>query len=545
MKAKAHKWVSLLAALAIASTLAACQGKSSSETAGGSPSGSSGASPSSSASAPQEHRTLTVEVFDRGKPGQPDLNNNFWTKYINDNFGKQFNVTVNFVPVPRAQEVDKLNVLMAAGQAPDIVFTYNQGVVYNYVQQGGLAELDSALQQYGSTLVNYLGDDVLKYGKFNGKQYAIPGKRTVLAGMNTFIRKDWLDKLGLPVPTTPEQFYDTMVAFKEKNPGNVSGVIPFGYALQPAYPGLGYIPEAFKPSSLTEEQFATLQTQSIWLSNWNLPGFEDAVKYMNKMYNAGLISPNFAIDKDGKLLDADVSNGKVGAFITNWDGPYRTAPGTLANLKKNVPGAELIPIDPWQNDAGKHPKNGYSPNGMYIIIPKSSKNVDLAIQYLNWMADSKVTLFLQNGEEGVDYNMVDGIPKQTGTTNSGDKMMTVANNLDYDLLSNGIELGDPDKNAAAISAGYPGFEKEVENALKVGMTDYYSLYYYSQPNAADAKYNATLTNLSAQMLAKLIAAKPSDVDGLYKSLVQQYMDQGGKEVMDEFVKNYKAQNGQG
>ncbi|WP_274469096.1 MULTISPECIES: extracellular solute-binding protein [unclassified Paenibacillus] len=529
-----------LAGLLIASTLSACTSNSSTGTSATSTASATQAAATAGAS--KEHRTLTVEVFDRGKPGQPDLNNNYWTKYINDNFGKQFNATVKFVSVPRAQEVDKLNVLMAAGQAPDITFTYNQGVVYNYVQQGGLAELDSVLKQYGPVLTKYLGDDVLKYGKFNGKQYSVPGKRTVLAGSNTFIRKDWLDKLGLPVPTTPQQFYDTMVAFKEKNPGNVSGVIPYGYSLQPLNPGLSLIPEAFKPSNLTEEQFATLQPQSIWLANWSMPGFDKAVQYVNKMYNAGLISPNFATDKDGKLLDADISNGKVGAFQTNWDGPYRTAPGTYTNLVKNVPGAQLIPIDPWQNDAGKHPKNGYSPNGMYIIIPKTSKNVDLAIQYLNWMSDPKVTLFLQNGQEGVDYNMVNGVPKQTGTTNSGDKMMTVANNLDYDILSNGIELGDQKKNDAAISTGYPGYEKDAENALKVGMVDYYANYFYSIPNAADAKNNAALKNLSAQMLAKLIVAKPAEVEGLYKSLVQQYMDQGGKAVEDEFIKNYKAQN---
>lgn len=538
MKVRARRLINVsLAALTIAATLAACQSNSSSGTQ------DSTAGTTSTAATTKEHRTLTVEVFDRGKPGQPDLNNNFWTKYINDHFGKQYNATVKFVSVPRAQEVDKLNVLMASGEAPDISYTYNQAVVYNYVQQGGLAELDPVLKQHGPTLTKYLGDEVLKYGKFNGKQYSVPGKRTVLAGSNTFIRKDWLDKLGLPVPTTAEQFYDTMVAFKEKNPGNVSGVIPYGYSLQPQNPGLSYIPEAFKPSNLTEEQFATLQPQAIWLANWNMPGFDKAVQYMNKMYNAGLISPNFATDKDGKMLDADISNGKVGAFQTNWDGPYRTAPGTYANLAKNVPGAQLIPIDPWQNDAGKHPKNGYSPNGMYIIIPKSSKNVDLAIQYLNWMADPKVTLFLQNGEEGVDYNMVNGIPKQTGTTNSGDKMMTVANNLDYDILSNGIELGDQAKNTAAISSGYPGYEKDVENALKVGMVDYYTTYFHSIPNAADAKNNATLKNLSAQMLAKLIVAKPAEVDSLYKTLVQQYMDQGGQAVQDEYIKNYKAQNG--
>ncbi len=527
---KLRSFFASLTTLALATALIGCQSNESSGNQSGTTEDTT------------EHRTLTVEVFDRGKPGQPDLNNNYWTKYINETFGKEHNATVKFVPVPRTQEVDKLNVLMAAGEAPDIVFTYNQGVVYNYAQQGGLAELDSALKEHGSTLTNYLGDDLLKYGNFNGKQYAIPGKRTVLLGMNTFIRKDWLDKLGLPVPTTPEEFYNTMVAFKEKNPGNVSGVIPYGYALQPAYPGLGYIPEAFKPSDLSEKEFATLQTSPGYQDNWNLPGFKQAVQYMNKMYNEGLISQGFATDKDAKQLDADVSNGKVGAFTTNWDGPYRTAPGTLANLKKNVPDAELVPIDPWMNDAGNYPKAGYAPNGMYILIPKASKNVDLAIKYLNWMADPEVTLFLQNGEEGVDYNMVNGVPVQTGTTNSGEKMMTVANNLDYDILSNGIELGDPEKNVAAISAGYPGFEKEVENALKVGSVDYYPPYYYSTPNSADAKYNASLKNVSAQMLAKLITAEPTEVEGLYKTLVDQYMVQGGQAVYDEYVKNYEAQN---
>ncbi|WP_274652873.1 extracellular solute-binding protein [Paenibacillus humicola] len=539
MKVKGSKFIFVsLVTLIIVSTLAACS--SSGKNTSSDTQTSSNTQSTGSDSTPKEHRTLTVEVFDRGKPGQPDLNNNYWTRYINDNFGKQYNATVKFVTVPRSQEVEKLNVLMAAGQAPDIVFTYDSATVYNYVNQGGLTDLGSVLEQHGSALTDYLGDDILKYGQFNGKQYTIPGKRTFLAGFNTFIRKDWLDKLGLPVPTTAEQFYDTMVAFKEKNPGKVSGVIPYGYSLSSSNPGVGDIMEAFKPSNLTEKQFATLQTQL----PWNLPGYDKAVQFMNKMFNEGLISPNFATDKDGKLLDADISNGKVGAFYTNWDGPYRTAPGTYANLKKNVPGAELIPIDPWQNDAGKHPKQGYSPNGMFIFVPKFSKNADLAIQYLNWMVDPKNTLFLQNGKEGEDYNMVNGVPVQTGTTTSGDKMMTVANNLDYDILSNGIELGDPKKNAAAVSSGYPGFEKEVENALKVSMTDYYAPYYFSMPNEADSKYRSQLTNLSAQLLAKLIIAKPAEFDSLYKSSVQQVMDQGGKPVLDEYIKNYDAQNGQ-
>jgi putative aldouronate transport system substrate-binding protein len=550
MKVRVSKLISAaLVTLMVISLLTACASNNNNASTGKNAPPSDAASSNNTQNtannnANQEHRTLTVEVFDRGKPGQPDLNNNYWTQYINDNFGKEFNATVEFVTVPRSEEVQKLNVLMASNDAPDIVFTYDSSTVYKFVQQGGLTDLSSVLEQHGPGLVNYLGDEILKYGQFDGKQYAIPGKRTVLAGFNTFIRKDWLDKLDLPVPTSAEQFYETMVAFKEKNPGNVTGVIPYGYSLNSSNPGIGDVFEAFKPSNLSEKDFATLQAQNVTLPPWNLPGYDSAVQFINKMYNEGLISPNFATDKDGQLLNADISNGKVGAFYTNWDGPYRTAPGTYNNLKENVPGAELIPIDPWQNDAGKHPKQGYSPNGMYILVPKFSKNVDLAIQYLNWMVDPKNTLFLQNGKEGEDYNMVNGVPVQTGTTTEGNKMMTVANNLDYDILSNGIELGDPQKNAAAISAGYPGYEKEVENALQVAMRDYYAPYYHSIPNEADAKYRTQLVGLSAQLLGKLIVGKPAEFDSLYKSSVQQFMNEGGKAFLDEYIKNYDTQNNQ-
>ena len=82
--------------------------------------------------------TLTVEVFDRGVQGQPDLNNNTWTKYVNEKFGKPNNAIVKFVSVPRSQEVDKLNVLMAANEAPDVSFTYDGTTVTRFAKSNGL-----------------------------------------------------------------------------------------------------------------------------------------------------------------------------------------------------------------------------------------------------------------------------------------------------------------------------------------------------------------------------------------------------------------------
>ena len=490
--------------------------------------------------------TLSVEVFDRGKSGQPDLNNNYWTKYINANFGKKYNVNVQFVSVPRSQEVDKLNVLMAANQAPDLCFTYDVGVVFNYVSQGGLTQMDSYISKYGQTLSKYLGKDVLKYGEFDNKQYSIPGKRTMLMTGNMFVRKDWLDKLNMKVPTTRDEFYNMLVAFRDKNPGNISGgCIPMAYAIGPSSNvGTFNLADSFF-TDFSEGTIAKATTGSAYLMGWEMPGYKDYMQFMNKLYNEKLISPDFAIDKTNSQANADTSSGKVGVICANWDYIYRTTPGIYTALKKNVPSAEFVPVDSFKNTTNsKYMKMVYAPNASYMIVPKASKHAKEVVEYLNWLADPKVTLAMQNGEEGVDYKLVDGVPTPTvPTTYVGDRFMGAACNGDYDMLHNGPETGNATKNLTALSLSYPGFENEVKEAAKVGVEDSYTAFAYTIPNASYAKYSQTLSDKSLQMTAKLITCKPADFSSLFDGQLKEYLTAGAQAVIDENIKNYKTQTG--
>lgn len=472
--------------------------------------------------------TLTVEVFDRGIQGQPDLNNNTWTRYINEKFGKPNNAIVKFVPVPRSQEIDKLNVLMAAGEAPDISFTYDSPTVSRYAKVKGTLQLDDLLAKHGKDLTNYLGKKVLAYGVFDGKQMAIPSKRTSLAWSGMFIRKDWLDKLGLPVPATRDELHNALVAFRDKNPGGVDGVIPWGLAATGMNYNYGNLGESFWEKQ-SEEEFVTAP---IWLK----PGNKDALKFLNKLYNEKLISPDFALDKTAKQADADVTNGKVGFFSANWDYPLRQ--NISAPLKQNAPNANYVPIDAFKNYEGKYKKIAYNENGVHVIIPKSSKNAELAIKYLNWMANPEVLFFLQYGEEGVNHKMVNGIPQVISQT--GDNMQTSYLNLDYTLVVNGVELGDQEKNIKALAASAPGYEAVAEQSYKINTTDTYTSFFYDTPNESNIKYGKTLGDLNKQMTDKLINCKPTEFDALYDKLVAEYMAAGGQAVMDENVKIYKA-----
>lgn len=478
---------------------------------------------------------LTVEVFDRGVQGQPDLNNNTWTKYVNEHFGKPNNAIVEYVPVPRSQEVDKLNVLMAAGQAPDISFTYDGTLVTRFAKSDGLYTLDELLDTHGQQLKAYLGENVLAYGKYKDKQVSIPGKRTLLAWNGMFIRKDWLDKLGMPLPTNRDELYNTLVAFRDKNPGNVNGVIPWATAAAGMNYTFGNLVQSFW-GEMSEEEFVTTP-------NWLKPGNKDAYKWLNKLYNEKLISPDFALDKTTKQADADVTNGKVGFYAANWD--YPMTQKIREPLKQNAPDANYIPVDTFKNAEGKYLKEVYNENGIFSFIPKSSKNAELAIKYLNWMADPEVMFFLQFGEEGVNHTMKDGIPQ--GISQTGENMMTSNLNMDYTMIVNGAELGDTEKNvktyAAALASGDKQYESLAMESYKINTTDGYSSFYYGVPNEANIKYGKTLGDMNKQMIDRLIVAKEAEFDALYDKLVKEYMDAGGKAVQEENVKNYREEIG--
>ncbi|MBE0344335.1 extracellular solute-binding protein, partial [Paenibacillus sp. 28ISP30-2] len=156
-------------------------------------------------------------------------------RYAKENLGKPNNIDLSYVPVQRSEEVTKLNVLMASGgDVPDIVFTYDSGTFERYAEQGGLTDLTPLLNEYGPNLKKFLGEDTLSYGQVEGKQFAIPGKRTILGKYSSFIRQDWLDTLKMPVPKTTDELYNTLKAFKEKDPGKTGGkVVPLGMTMEP------------------------------------------------------------------------------------------------------------------------------------------------------------------------------------------------------------------------------------------------------------------------------------------------------------------------
>ncbi|MGG1879890.1 extracellular solute-binding protein [Paenibacillus cisolokensis] len=487
-----------------------------------------------------EKVTLRVEVFDRGNaPSGMTISDNYLTNYVQENFGTPNNIDVEYYPVPRSEETTKLNVLMAsANDVPDIVFTYDSGTFYRYATQGGLTDVTELLDQYGPNLKKFLGEETLAYGQVDGVQLSIPGRRLVLGKYASYVRQDWLDKLGLPIPTTTEELYNTLVAFKEQDPGNTGGkVIPLGMSIAPAQ--LDSLLWSFI-EPLTDEQKYTL-TQKLGSSDYPvlMPGYKEGLRFLNKLYNEGLISKDFALDEDKKQLWQDVQNGLVGAYSEDAGELFFEYNSTYKNLQTNVPHAVFTPIDPYVNSEGIAAKPGYAPNAMYIMIPKSSKRAVEAIKYLDWMASGNNLFFMQNGVEGENYMLVDGIPvaNEEASQEMKDRLYNYG---DMAIIVNGKYIGDDKQNAEAYIRQVPDVYQDLMRvSVEISNTHKLDPVVMPVPIEAESKYGNALKAKLNEIIVKVAMVSPESFDSTYESLMKEYMAGGGQAILDERTKVYE------
>ncbi|WP_372634414.1 extracellular solute-binding protein [Cohnella sp.] len=525
--------VVLTSALALAGCGNSNNGSNSSAAPSGSAAPTGSAAPSQSASPEQKGPpiTLKIELFDRNNApaGAPPLTDNFMTKYVQENFGDPNNITVEWVTVPRSEEVKKLNVLMASNSAPDLIFTYDKPTVQNYVKSGGLTDLGPLIEQHGEQLKKVLAPS-LPDGVFEGKQFAIPALRVIQAQTSTIIRKDWLDKLGLPLPTTTEEWYEAMKAFKEKDPGNTGGkVIPFSniqhFQLKPL------INSFWDWSQVTDEDlFADPD-------GWTQAGTKEAFRLLNKMYHEGLLDKDFPLRKDfNQDFAQQIVTGVAGSAGTNTNELVYT--GNYANLKKNNAEAVFAPIDPFATQDGKHPKPKYSASGIYLMVPAASKNAEAVVKYLNWMADPVNIRTLQLGQEGVSYEVgEDGLPVALTTPEAN---QILYNNQDYAMIMNGkyISPDEPEKNIAA-NATDPQFKDFTIESIKIGTNDSYTTPRVDIPVEAEIKYSQILSEKVKSMLAKIITVKADNFNSTYDQQIKEWQDMGGAEMIEEKRAAYK------
>lgn len=500
-----------------------------------------------------ETKHITVEVYDRGNDGGTDPTDNMYTEYIKKGMLEDHNVEVEFVAVPRWTETEEINNLLASGGAPDICLTYSYPTIQTYANMGGVTDLKPLMDQYGSELTNlqdWLGDTNIYWDLDDekGTLWAIEGKRANNRRINTFIRKDWLDKLGLEEPTTKAEFYDVICAFrdnaKELLGKDADKMVPFSVSFDVGWRAALLIESEMDPK-ITDKEFYINGFDDRKLTQ---NGTKTAMKTLNKWYNEGLLWKDFALYTAGDSTEDDMMKaGYVGAFQHNWDYPFRGGDDSIqANLKRIVgDDAKYVAVDCFENSEGKHLKYVDSTAGdRKIFFPTTNDEPLASLLYLDWISAPEHIKYLQIGDEGVTHNVLeDGAIECIAAT--GDPIMNSGNNIDYTITCNGLNLGDEDLTLLSMAHSYPACDPEdVQKALDVAATDNKIAKNVKVPEIiAENGMGEALGSKRDVVYDTALAAKEADFDKVWDDAIADYLASGCQAIMDERTEKFEAKYG--
>ena len=486
---------------------------------------------------------ITVQVFDRGTDGgKSNATNNNWTSWIQEKALKDENIKIRFIPVPRWEETSTMYNLMASGTPPDVCLSYSPGMISNFRDLGGLLELSPYIDTILKDLKEFLGPDAALPGRdlirryediVTREIYSIPAHRTVTAFKTMVIRKDWLDRLGLPLPSTTDEYYQALRAFKEKDPGGIglNRVMPLCIG-RDIFWDANLILYSFIDPNLSVKERWIYTVEGRWLL---LPGFKDGMRFLNRLYQEGLINRDFALYRETDMYNS-IKAGQAGSFTGEWDMIFRESDAILSDLQRNIPGAELLPFDGITDANGVSRKSAYDPAGVNFFITASCKNPEAALRYVNWLAKPENYRFLQIGPEGITHDMIDGVPKIKVA--SGLWVQNSPMNLDYAFIVNGLELGDPDLNIRALAAAYPWPFEKIRNAYDIAMNNAAPEPVVPVTLSAAGPVSQTLIDKHNALLAKLMICSPRDFDRVWDTGIAEWMASGAKNVVEERAAKY-------
>ncbi len=528
MKSKLLRAARVLTAGLLASLLLwSCGGKS---TAAGSEAGGKLDGSKDYSQGFEETVTLRIPVYERGWEGW-NPTDSYWTRWIQENFGKKYNVNVEFVSIGRSTEVVDFKQLLAAGTAPDIIFHYDYPAILDYYSEGAYQTLDTGeIARYAPTYWKNMGDIVTKYGVIDGEQKIAMGDRIELVSKNwvTLIRQDWIDRVGMTMPGSLEDYNALLGAWKKAGLGYASA-----YLMTKSF-NFDY---AFRSWPEDREGRALNSDLAVAALTWDPT--RDFLKNMNHQWNNGLISKEFYLDTDGNQAKADFLSGKAGVWSLYM---YSTSIKEINNLLANDPQAKLAVLNPMAlvPEGNKPQGRSYWPFGMiYGVNVKASEEARIAFWlYLEWMSQPEVLYTLQNGFEGTHYRLDENkLPVSLGYT--GEQRLSNNDNADYWCLVNANKTyGSEELNALAAinSYGPAGYEYLIRDTIE-NITRYKEFYtpdtLFTVPIASLSEYSGDLASLFKELYVKLVISNPSDFDALYRESSKEYLDAGYQAILDE------------
>lgn len=339
-----------------------------------------------------------------------DVTTNTFTKEMEE----LTNVHLDMMVAPSDSYREKLNLLLAGGDYPDVIMSGgfgNADLVKYGTEEGILIPLNDLIDKYGVNIKQRWEDlPSLKADMTtpDGNIYGIPTMESYMVGHTAvnyklWINTAWLEKLGLERPTTTAEFKDVLIAFRDQDPnGNgLKDEIPLTGAsgTWAADPYL-FLINAF----LHYDGLLTLKDDK-FTTPVNQEAFRDAMRYIADLYKEGLIDPA-AFTQNEQQMSA-VGNNESAVVMGAATAGHIGMAVSINDADRYAMYDCLEPLEGPNGYRGIPFKKDQRTSGATFVITDKCENPELAIRIADYLCSEEAIIRHQVGIKGIDWDDAD------------------------------------------------------------------------------------------------------------------------------------------
>ena len=356
-----------------------------------------------------------TSVNNSNMPENDTYTDNAYTRYIKSVINVQ---NVDVFEANDSQYDTNVSMVISMGSLPDIMVVSSQDEVEQLVEAGLIEDLTESYNNCISDRIRKMyesyGDSLKDMVTYDGKIMALP-ETNITDGPNlVWLRKDWMDKLGLSEPHTIDDVVNIVKHFISEDPGN-NGVDASG---KPNTVGLAVDTDVtgecgYSSEFLLDIIFACFGAYpKQWIMNDDgeivygsvTDEAKEALSYINSLYNQGVIDNDFLLRTSTNICEL-IENGLCGSFFGPWWAPNNP----LANAVSRNPDADCQPYLIATDSDGTTSYHSQNPCYKYVVVRKGYEHPEIAAKMISVMFD-KVRFDCTDSEEFKNYYQINVEP---------------------------------------------------------------------------------------------------------------------------------------
>ncbi|MGN8631650.1 extracellular solute-binding protein [Blautia sp. HCP3S3_G3] len=316
-------------------------------------------------------------------PDGDTYENNAYTRYLKN----MLNIQNKNIYMETEDKYNQfINVMVKDQTIPDILVLSERQMLKELVENDLVEDLTDVYENCATDRIKEMydsyGGQLLEACTFDGQLMAIPETVIDHGPRLLWLRKDWMDALGLEAPETLEDAFEIIEAFVRNRMGAGEGEEPIGlvcdtsligttssnYSVEPIFELFGAEPQKWIEKdgriiygSLTEET-------------------RQGLAQLRKLYEDGILDQNFALRTQNNIRDL-VVDGRCGAFFGLWWAPNNP----LMDQIENDPDAEWEPYY-FKSSKTVHTYASFRDN-KYVVVRKGYEHPEIVMKIISVLFD--------------------------------------------------------------------------------------------------------------------------------------------------------------